>query len=83
LVSDDLVDGDRTLYPPPNAKQSNSPGNAWYKIGAVLLLLAMAFLFFDLAPIGMKHKSYDDVPPARNAPGKPGEVISHSHSQYK
>jgi len=62
---------------PPNAKQTNSQSSAWYKIAAVLLLVVMAFLFFEIASARMRHKSYDEAPPAGSVPGKPGEVIAH------
>jgi hypothetical protein len=64
------------MTPTPDATPNRPIDPVWYKIGAVALLVIAAFLFFFLASARLRHRAYDEAPPAGTEPA-PGQVIAH------
>ena len=61
----------------PNEAHGRSISGAWYKIGAILLLVVLAVLFVVLASSRAWHEWYQSAPPAGSVPGEPGPIIAH------
>jgi hypothetical protein len=62
---------------PTNSAAGHSQSATWYKIGAVVFVFVLFVLFFVLGSSRMRHRRYDEVPPAGSVPGQPNQVIAH------
>jgi hypothetical protein len=49
----------------------------WVKIGAIVFVAALCFLFFQMTSARQRHKLHDEVPLGGPAPGKPVPALSH------
>jgi hypothetical protein len=62
---------------PSTGAPSHAPSAIWFKIGAVLLVMVQAILFYILASRSLHRRLYDEVPAGGFMPGQPGKVIRH------
>ena len=62
---------------PPNTTPNHSPTPIWYKIVAALFITLLAVLFLVFASGKMRHRMYNEVPPAGSVPNSPSQDIAH------
>ncbi len=60
-----------------NATPGHPPSPVWFKIGAIVFVLVVAFVFFLLASSRLRRETHEEVPPGGSGSPKPGQVISH------
>jgi hypothetical protein len=61
----------------PNTTSSGQLFPVWLKIGAVLLVLLLALLFFLIGSARLRHELHNEPVPAGTVPGEPGPVVPH------
>lgn len=59
------------------AAPTRSTNSVWVKVGAIVFIAIVGFIFVLMAATRERHKVYDEVPTGGSAPGKPGQVIAH------
>lgn len=64
------ISPDRTPRPP-------SFWSIWYVVGVVLVIVILGVLFFRMATAREQHRNYNQIPPAGQGSGEPGQVIAH------
>jgi len=61
----------------PKIAPTRSTNSVWVKVGAIVFIAVVGFIFFLMAATRERHKVYDEVPTGGSTPGKPGQVIVH------
>jgi hypothetical protein len=62
---------------PSGIAPTRSTNSVWVKVGAIVFIVVVGFIFFFMAATRKRHRVYDEVPAGSSAPGKPGQMIAH------
>ncbi len=62
----------------PSQMTSGGPSfSVWVKIGAIVFVVAVCLLFFQMTSARQRHKLHDEIPLGGPTYGKPVPALSH------